>query len=203
MPLSISATSDSNPTPVVGGQTRLSAYESDLTAYTIDEEVNIYQDTQPNKSWARISQMIPPSCRVQFAELKDQTDVPTAGTDSTNTANGYALVLSTATQPFAATGTVTGTTGFAFYITASSSNSYRRGIPDNISYAVNTNTTPVYAFLVPAAPTATSAAVMFIGATGTQTITSGYKFGTNSATNTNTYKARIRLNVTQFRSMAS
>lgn len=191
-----------NTVPAVGGVTRISIPNADTTSYTVEEEVNIYQDTQANKSWARISQQIPPSCRIQWDELKNQTDVPVSGTDTTNTANGYAIVISTATQPFTATGTVTGTTGFGFYLTGTSSNTYRRGLSDNGTYAVNTATTPANAFLVPGAPTATSVGVFFIGATGTQTITSGYKFGTGTATNTNTYKVRLRLQCASYRSLA-
>lgn len=202
MPLYNDGNQPANPTPARGGNTYNVRFNADVTDQNIDEEAWFLQDSLTTKSSFRMAQMLPPSCFIQWAELKNQTDVPVSGTDTTNTANGWAIILSTATAVVAATGTVTVSTGLLFYIANTSSSNYRRGIADNRG-VINTNTVPMYMYIVPAAPTATSAAIYYVGATGTQTLTAGYKFGTGTATNTNTYKARIRLTIRSIRSMAA
>lgn len=99
-----------------------------------------------------IKVQLPPRCRQVFADVRNVTAVSVTGTDSTGTADAWAL-FNLGTSSALATSTASNATASAILTAGTASNAFTSGTGVTTSVATNTSTNPSYLVIAPLSTT--------------------------------------------------
>lgn len=161
---------------VTGGVTKAEWYPDQGKRFEIRERVAATSTS--NVVFLKLTQKLPPRCRIMAAELRHATAMSVGGSDATSTADRYALIRATsdaALSNIATNATISNSSVIVGSPTTSSGSLIRSIILTQIATAqiINTTTSEEFLYL---APIATQTATFRIGSVATTTVTNSYVF---------------------------